>query len=303
MSILLAAAASTLVFCAPGYPGAAGDAQPFVDEFAKAAVTAAGWPAGSLSAVYDPTDQGGVTKLGGADAVLAFVPYPFYVEHAAQLHLTPIAQADVVGVGTKEKWSLVAKTGRVTSGPSLAGYTIVSVAGYSPNFVLHSALSAWQVPAAAKVEPVGQILSALRRVASGDQVAALLDQTQSAALPTLPFASDLKVVVQSPDVPVAIVAVVDNRLPAARAKSFQAGLLKLGKGAGEAEKLSSLKLAGFVMPALPADAPSGAAPGAAAGAGTKVPSGKVSSGKAPSGKAPSGTAPSGTAPPKGGAKP
>jgi hypothetical protein len=286
MSILLAAA-STLVFCAPGYPGAAGDAQPFVDEFAKAAVAAAGWPEGSLSAVYDPTDQGGVKKLGGADVVLAFVPYPFYVEHAAQLHLTPIAQADVVGVGTKEKWSLVAKTGRVTAGPSLAGYTIVSVAGYSPNFVLHSALSAWQVPAGVKVEPVGQILSALRRVASGEQVAALLDQTQSAALPTLPFASDLKVVVQSPEVPVAIVAVVDNRLPAARAKSFQAGLLKLGKGAGDAESLASLKLAGFVMPALPADAPSGASPaGTASGMGAKANGAKAPTGvKAPKGGA------------------
>ena len=287
MSILLAAAASTLVFCAPGYPGAAGDAQPFVDEFAKAAVAAAGWPAGSLSAVYDPTEQGGMTKLGGADAVLAFVPYPFYVEHAVQLHLVPIAQADVVGVGTKEKWSLVAKTGRVTGGPALAGYTIVSVAGYSPNFVLHSALSAWQVPAGVKVEPVGQILSALRRVASGDQVAALLDQTQATALPTLPFAGDLKVVVQSADVPVAIIAVVDNRLPAARAKSFQAGLLKLGKGPGEAEKLGTLKLAGFVMPALPADAPvvgagtSGKAAGAKAGAGM---SGKGIGAKADAGK-------------------
>ena len=289
MITLLASAAATLVFCAPGYPGAAGDAQPFVDEFAKAAVAAAGWPAGSLSAVYDPTEQGGMTKLGGADAVLAFVPYPFYVEHAVQLHLVPIAQADEVGVGTKEKWSLVAKTGRVTGGPSLAGYTIVSVAGYSPNFVLHSALSAWQVPAGVKVEPVGQILSALRRVASGDQVAALLDQTQATALPTLPFAGDLKVVVQSADVPVAIIAVVDNRLPAARAKSFQAGLLKLGTGPGEAEKLGALKLAGFVLPALPADAPvvdagtSGKAAGAKAGAGM---SGKGAGAKADAGKTP-----------------
>ena len=275
MSILLAAAASTLVFCAPGYPGAAGDAQPFVDEFAKAAVAAAGWPAGSLSAVYDPTEQGGLAKLGGADAVLAFIPYPFYVEHAAQLHLTPIAQADVTGVGTKEKWTLVAKTGRVTGAPSLAGYTIVSVAGYSPNFVLHSALSAWQVPAGVKVEPVGQILSALRRVASGDQVAALLDQTQAAALPSLPFANDLKAVVQSTDLPVAIIAVVDNRLPAARVKSFQAGLLKLGKGPGEADKLGALKLLGFVMPALPADAPGA---GAATGTATKGAGGKAAAG-------------------------
>jgi hypothetical protein len=269
MSILLAAAASTLVFCAPGYPGAAGDAQPYVEEFAKAAAAAAGWPAGSLTAVYDPTEQGGLAKLAQADAVLAFVPYPFYVEHAAQLHLSPLAQADVVGVGTKEKWTLVAKTGRVTGAPSLAGYTIVSVAGYSPNFVLHSALSAWQVPAVVKVEPVGQILSALRRVASGDQVAALLDQTQASAVPTLPFAGDLKAVVQSPDLPVAIITVVDNRLPAARAKAFQAGLLKLGKeGAGGADSLGALKLVGFVMPALPADAPQG------------------SGGKAPAAKAP-----------------
>src|SRR5277367_3382803 len=129
MSTLLAATVATLVFCAPGYPGGAGDAQPFVDQFATAAVKAAGWPAGSLTAVYDPTEQGGLAKLGSADAVLAFVPYPFFVEHGAQLHLTPLAQADVVGTGIKEKWTLVGKTGRVTGAASLAGYTIVSVAG------------------------------------------------------------------------------------------------------------------------------------------------------------------------------
>jgi len=286
MSILLAAAASTLVFCAPGYPGAAGDAQPYVDEFAKAAVRAAGWPDGSLSAVYDPTEQGGVAKLGRADAVLAFVPYPFYVEHAVQLHLSPLAQADVMDIGTKQKWTLVAKTGRVTAATSLAGYTIVSAAGYSPNFVLHSALSAWQVPAGVKVEPVGQILSALRRVASGDQVAALLDQTQASALPTLPFAGDLKAVLQSPELPVAIIAVVDDRLPAARAKAFQAGLLKLWKGGAGADSLTALKLAGFVMPALPADAPQpaeGTAPAAKPGSG-KAPAATSGSGKAPATK-------------------
>src|SRR6202023_3484996 len=118
MSILLAAAASTLVFCAPGYPGGAGDAQPYVDQFATAAAAAAGWPKGSLSAVYDPTEQGGLAKLSGADAVLAFVPYPFYVEHAAQLHLTPLVQADVTDVGPQQRWSLVAKTGRVTDAQS-----------------------------------------------------------------------------------------------------------------------------------------------------------------------------------------
>src|ERR1700704_5705164 len=190
MSILLAAAAATLGFCAPGYPGGAGDAQPYVDQFATAAAAAAGWPVGSLSAVYDPTEQGGLAKLSGADAVLAFVPYPFYVEHAAQLHLTPLAQADVVGIGTKEKWTLAAKNGRVSGPASLAGYTIVSVAGYAPEFVRHAALAGWGLPATVKIEPVGQILSALRKVASGEPLVALLDQTQANALPTLPFAGD-----------------------------------------------------------------------------------------------------------------
>jgi len=143
----------------------------------------------------------------------------------------------------------------VTGADSLTGYTIASVAGYSPEFVRHSALSAWVVPANVKIEPVGQILSALRRVASGEQVVVLLDQTQAAALPTLPFASDLKAVVQSPELPVAIIAVVGNRVPAARAKAFQAGLLKMGQESEGADTLGSLKLQGFVMPQLPGDAP------------------------------------------------
>ena len=251
MATLLAGALATLVFCAPGYPGAAGDAQPFVDKFAAAAAASAGWPAGSLAAIYDPTEEGGPAKLGSSDAVLAFVPYPFYVEHAASLHLTPLAQADVTGTGTQERWSLVAKSGAVSGPPSLAGYTLLSVAGYAPDFVRHSALQAWALPADVKVESTGQILSALRRVASGEKVAALLDQTQAASLPTLPFATRLETVTQSPQLPVALIVVVDSRLPAARSRAFQAGLLKMGHSAQAADALGSLRLKGFTQPRLP----------------------------------------------------
>jgi hypothetical protein len=242
---------ATLVFCAPGYPGAPGDAQPFVDKFAAAAAAAAGWPAGSLAAVYDPTEQGGLAKLASADAVLAFVPYPFFVEHGGALRLTPLAQADVAGTGTEQRWTLVAKAGTVTGPSSLAGYTLLSVAGYAPQCIRHSALEAWALPADVKIELTGQILSALRRVASGDKVAALLDQTQAAAMSTLPFATQLKTVMQSPQVPVALIVVVDSRLPAARSHAFQEGLLKLGHNAGNTDTLGSLQLKGFVQPRLP----------------------------------------------------
>ena len=252
MATLLAATVATLVFCAPGYPGGAGDAQPFVDQFAGAAVKAAGWPAGSLAAIYDPTDEGSLAKLGTADAVLAFVPYPFFVEHGAQLHLSPLVQADVAGTGTQQKWTLVAKNGGVTGAAALGGYTILSVAGYAPEFVRHSALAAWTLPADVKIQSTGQILSALRRVAGGEHSVALLDQSQASALPGLPFASDLKTVMQSAPLPVALIVVVDSRVPAARAKALQAGLLKMGHGGEAGDVLSQLRLQGFVMPQLPA---------------------------------------------------
>jgi hypothetical protein len=251
MTTVFAAALATLVFCAPGYPGGAGDAQPLVDQFASAATTVSGWPAGSLVAVYDPTEEGGLAKLRNPDAVLAFVPYPFFVKHAAELHLTPLVQADVTDIGPQQRWTLVAKSGRVTGPKSMAGYTILSVAGYAPDFVQHVALEGWTLPPDVKIEATGQILGALRRVAAGDPVAALLDQTQATALPTLPFAAELKAVTQSPQLPVAIIAVVDSRLAAGRARALQTGLLKMGHGAVGSDSLGPLRLQGFVLPKLP----------------------------------------------------
>ena len=181
MSTLLAALA-TLVFCAPGYPGGAGDAQALIDQFTNAAVAISGWPPGSLVSVYDPTEEGGLAKLRSAAAVLAFVPYPFFVEHAGELRLTPLVQADVTDIGPQQRWTLVAKSGRVTGPASLQGFTILSVAGYAPNFVRHVALEGWALPSDVRIESTGQILSALRRVAAGEPVAVLLDQSQAAAL-------------------------------------------------------------------------------------------------------------------------
>src|SRR5260370_8139659 len=183
MGTLTLAALATVVFCAPGYPGGSGDAQPFVDQFAKAAAASAGWKSDSSAAIHDPTERGGLAKLGDKDAVLAFVPSAFYVQHAAALHLTPLAQADVAGVGIQERWTLVGKAGGPVTGPaSMTGYTILSVAGYAPEFVKHSALGEWALPADVKIEPTGQILNAFRRVPSREPVAALPHQAPTTPL-------------------------------------------------------------------------------------------------------------------------
>ena len=95
----------------------------------------------------------------------------------------------------------------------------------------------------------------MRRVASGEPVVALLDQTQAAALASLPFASQLKTLLQSAPLPVALITVVDSRVPVPRAKAFQAALIKMNSAAGGADTLASLRLKGFALPNLPGNAP------------------------------------------------
>jgi hypothetical protein len=251
MGSLLAALTTTLVFCAPGYPGTAGDAQPLVDAFAQAAASAAQWPGGSLTAVYDPTESGGLGRLQSADAAVAFVPYPFFVEHGASLHLRPLLQADVTGIGTQQRWTLVAQRGHASAPQALAGYVIASTAGYAPAFVRGVALASWPLPADTRISFAGQTLSTLRKVAGGEMMAVLLDQEQTTALSTLPFANQLETLVQSSPVPVALIAVVDPRLAPAQVDSLTKGLLKLAGTSQGVAALAPLRLNGFVAPRLP----------------------------------------------------
>jgi hypothetical protein len=248
------ALASTLLFCAPGYPGAPEDAQPLLDTFAQAAVANAHWPKGSLTTLYDPTEEGGLAKLADSSTALAFVPYPFYVAHAAAVHLSPLLQADVTGIGTEERWTLIVPRGRVANPAAMNGYTLASIAGYAPGFVRDVALARWPLPPSVKIVASGQVLTLLRRIAAGEPLAMLLDQEESGALDTLPFAGQLARAAESAPLPVAILAVVDSRLPAAQAQSLRAALLSLPHAPGGADALAGLRLSAFAPLKLPASA-------------------------------------------------
>ena len=252
MSSLIAAAASLLVFCAPGYPGTSGDAQPLVGEFAAALAAAAGWPAGSLTAVYDASDKSDLERLAAPEAGLAFVPYPFYVQHGAALHMVPLVQADVPPAGVQQHWTLVMKSGHPAPPSGLAGMTIITTAGYAPDFVREALHNLGPLPADTSSAATGQVLSALRRAATGEPIAVLLDQEQAAALASLPFAATLHSVATSASVPVALIVVVAGRVPQARADALQQALLHLSGTPQGAATLGRLRLNGFVLPRLPA---------------------------------------------------
>ena len=234
-----------LVACAPGNPGTTAEAQPSMTALAAALARAASWPADRVGASYLPTAKEGLARLGAPPLAVALVPLPFLLEHGAALRLTPRLVVEQKGLGATESWTLVARKGRVARPADLASFTVVSIAGYAPGFVRGVLGPAWRLPAGIRVVESAQLLSALRKVVKGDDVAVLLDGAQAAALPGLPFAADLDVVARSAPLPVALVVTVGTGLAAPRWAELEKGLLALKGSPDGAAALDAVRMVGF----------------------------------------------------------
>ena len=242
-----------VVICAPGYPGTTEEAQPSVDALAAALSRASGLADGALTATYLNVEEEGVARLARSDAMVTMVPFPFYVKHAAALSLKPRLAVVAKGAeGPQETWALVAKRGRVTGPAALAGFTLASIAGYSPEFVKGALAEFGPLPPDLHIVFSAQVLSTLRRAASGEAVAVLLDGEQAAALPTLPFAGELEVVARSAPLPGALVATVGDHLDAGRWRALEKGLLALPGTKDGSAALEGVRMRGFAP--LPKDA-------------------------------------------------
>jgi len=235
----------TLLACAPGYPGTTAEAQPSMDALAAALARVAGWPPGRVAATYLPTEKEGLARLAAPGAAVALVPLPFLLQHRAALGLKPRLAVEQKGLGPTETWTLVAKKGRVRGPADLAGFTVLSIAGYAPGFVRGVLGPAWRLPDAVKVAESGQVLSALRKAVKGENVALLLDGTQSAALPGLPFFAELDVLARSAPLPAAVVATVGTQVTEARFGDLQKGLLALPSDRAGAAALDGIRMVKF----------------------------------------------------------
>jgi hypothetical protein len=245
--------AMTLVVCAPGYPGSTAEAQPAMDGFAAAIAAGAGWKPGELRAEYYETEKPGVDRVAAPDAALALVSLPFWLKHRAALRLTPYLQVVEEGGEPAETWTLVAPAGLVSGPASLAGFELVSISGYAARFVRGPALGPWgELPADVRVVSSNNVLSALRRASLGSKVAVLLDRAASTALQTLPFASKLQVVTRTAPLPVAVLSVVSDRLPAARLKALLKSLTAMDATPAGQQALAGVRLTRFVAADQPA---------------------------------------------------
>ncbi len=241
-----AGAGRFIVLCAPGMPGNTVQAQPTMDQFAGYVEKAAGWPAGTLGAVYYETEKGGLERFAAKDAALALVPVPFFLEHGAKLGLKPLLQVEQES-GPNEEWSLVARKGQLPSAAALAGWELTGMPGYSPAFVRGPVLGRWgAVPPTAKITFSAGALSALRRAASGEKVAVILDRAGAASLASLPFGKDLEVVAKSKPVPASVLCSVGDRFGAAETAKLTDALLGMSKAPAGTELLTTMRIRRFV---------------------------------------------------------
>jgi hypothetical protein len=277
-AILLASAALaaatpqpvTLVICAPGYPGSTKEAQPSMDVLAKAVTAAVGSPARLVAAEYYETEEAGVARMKAKTPSLALVPLPFYLSHAGELKLQAKAQAVEKDGQAAVSWTLVAKKGSVSSPADLSGFTLVSIAGYAPDFIKNVALAKWgALPADVTIQANGQVLSSLRKAASGEKVAVLLDAAQASSLPTLPFASDIAIVATSPPIPGIVVCTVGTTVKPADANGVLGALLNVHKTPEGRAALDGVRLAKFVPPDTKAIAAARVSYGSAASTKTR----------------------------------
>jgi hypothetical protein len=236
-----APAEHTLVVCSPGSPGTSDEARARMNAFA-AAVSARGGT--RIAAIYEPAEDACVERLGSA--ALGLVSLPFFLAHEHELGLVPRLQVVAAGRPALDRWALVGPRGRISGPGALAGTTIVSSAAYAPAFIRGVVVGgAGAVPADVKLEQSTAVLSALRRAASGASIAVVLDGTQLAQLGSLPFASRLQVIAQSPPVPAGLVVTVGARVPAGTWSGIERALIGLSSDRAATPVLGAIELARF----------------------------------------------------------
>ena len=237
---------ASLVFCSPGSPGDTAQARPAMEQLARAVEKAGGLPAGTLSAEYHESEAAGVAAIRVPGTLFAAVPVPFFVQHEKDLGLDPRLGITAAS-GQPERFALVAHKGSVAKPADLQGWEVTGPIGYAPGFVRRAfAKEFGALPEGATISFNATPLQALRRAASGDKLAVLLDATQSASLATLPFGADLTIVAHSEPLPSGLVCALKTTASGGKsAPAILKGLERLAKSPEGKDALAGIRVERF----------------------------------------------------------
>ena len=212
------AAERDILFWAPYAPGSPEQAAGALEEFARLVEQGAGWPRGSISAVYRNKEDDGLKAIQELDPGFVLVPIPVHLRYHESLDWAPLRAAVLAGVEA-QRYSLYGPAG--SSVHWLSDVTIEGDAAYDPEFVRTLVLGGQYAVADDHFRPTSRPLSAVRRAARGEKVLVLLDEGQRRALASLPAAAKLVLLAESGWMPAAVLV--------SRAGATEADVQQLGR--------------------------------------------------------------------------
>jgi len=228
-----------ILFWSPYSAGSSEQASATMDAFARYVEKGAKWPAGSASAAYVNSVEGGPPAIAATRPGFLIVPVPIFLRYHEENDWTPL-RIVVTDSGDAQRYTLFGPPG--SSLEALAGAPLEGETVYDPAFVGGVVLDRARfdlVPHA-----TARTLSAVRRAAKGEKVAVLLDESGRAGLATLPQGTTLAKLAESPWMPAGIVVAT----PAASADdraSLGAALDRAGKDQNASELLKTMKMRRF----------------------------------------------------------
>jgi hypothetical protein len=236
--------AASLVFCSPGSPGDTAQAGPTMEQLARAVEKSGGLTARSVSAEYQESEAPGIAAIR-AGALLAAVPMPFFVAHEKDLGLDPRLSI-VAASGEPERFALVVRKGTVAKPGDLAGWEVTGTSGYAERFIRGAFAKEFGIlPDGARITFNAAPLQALRRAATGDRIAVVLDAAATASVASLPFGADLAIVARSEAFPAGLVCTLRGTPGGKNAAAILKGLERLPKSPEGKEALAAIRVRRF----------------------------------------------------------
>jgi hypothetical protein len=228
-----------ILFWSPYSAGSSEQAAATMDAFARYLEKAAGWPAGSASASYVNTVEGGPGAIAATHPGFLIVPMPIFLRHHDEDAWTPLRVVVTVS-GDAQRYSLFGPPG--ASLQALAGATLEGEIAYDSAFVAGVVLDSPKVDL--DLRATSRTLSAVRRVLKGERLAVLLDEEERQALASLPQGSTLVKLAESAWMPAGIV-VATRLASAADRASLEKALDRAGKDPAATELLKTMKMRRF----------------------------------------------------------
>jgi hypothetical protein len=207
-----AAGKTQFVIVFPGGPDAKGQGEKLLGDFIREVTKAANLPAEDFTGVYFNELDPAVKALAANNDSFILGSLGFYLTHRAAHKLVPLAEIKHAG-GAHERFYVLTKKGKFTAMSQLKGKTLSGNVLYEDPRFISAIVFDGQFDAKAdfKLQPTPQPLRAIRKLATDEIDAVLINQMQYESLTTHPAFADVEVLYKSAELPALSLMAVDTK--------------------------------------------------------------------------------------------